>query len=142
MKLVHLHALCVRFGRYHSVFVCPVSREQASADNPPMMMQCGHVLCEHSLKKLSRGAARYTHPSSLALPCPAQPRGAIVAYHPLVRVFVRRPSVWMPTSRCFSLTLRLARKPCGQQTLIMVWAPQHPWYDPVQRRGVASAVLL
>uniref|UniRef100_A0A6T8PEU0 RING-Gid-type domain-containing protein n=1 Tax=Hemiselmis andersenii TaxID=464988 RepID=A0A6T8PEU0_HEMAN len=48
--------------KYHSVFVCPVSREQASADNPPMMMQCGHVLCEHSLKKVSRGAARFKCP--------------------------------------------------------------------------------
>jgi len=48
--------------RYHSVFVCPVSREQASADNPPMMMQCGHVLCEHSLKKMSRGASRFKCP--------------------------------------------------------------------------------
>jgi|LauGreDrversion2_3_1035106.scaffolds.fasta_scaffold316019_1 hypothetical protein len=26
-------------SQYHSVFVCPVSREQASRDNPPMMLQ-------------------------------------------------------------------------------------------------------
>ena len=52
---------------YHSVFVCPVSREVASADNPPMMMQCGHVLCEHSLKKLSRGSSRFKCPY-----CPAE----------------------------------------------------------------------
>jgi hypothetical protein len=52
---------------YHSVFVCPVSREVASAENPPMMMQCGHVLCEHSLRKLSRGSSRFKCPY-----CPAE----------------------------------------------------------------------
>ena len=52
---------------YHSAFVCPVSREVASADNPPMMMQCGHVLCEHSLRKLSRGSSRFKCPY-----CPAE----------------------------------------------------------------------
>lgn len=47
---------------FHSVFVCPVSREQASRDNPPMLLQCGHVLCQHSLRKLSRGAGRFKCP--------------------------------------------------------------------------------
>ena len=32
--------------QFHSVFICPVSREQASRNNPPMLLQCGHVLCE------------------------------------------------------------------------------------------------
>ncbi|KAJ1830241.1 hypothetical protein LPJ63_005062, partial [Coemansia sp. RSA 2711] len=41
--------------RFHSVFACPVSKEQASADNPPMMMPCGHVVCKASLDKLARG---------------------------------------------------------------------------------------
>ncbi len=54
-------------GPYHSVFVCPVSREVASSENPPMMMQCGHVLCEHSLRKLSRGSSRFKCPY-----CPAE----------------------------------------------------------------------
>ncbi|KAF9556268.1 hypothetical protein EC968_008365 [Mortierella alpina] len=41
--------------KFHSIFVCPVSKEQASEDNPPMMMACGHVICKESLLKLSRG---------------------------------------------------------------------------------------
>ncbi|CAG8541111.1 7891_t:CDS:2 [Ambispora gerdemannii] len=41
--------------RYHSIFACPVSKEQATEDNPPMMMPCGHVICKDSLNKLSKG---------------------------------------------------------------------------------------
>ncbi|OJJ47791.1 hypothetical protein ASPZODRAFT_151233 [Penicilliopsis zonata CBS 506.65] len=40
---------------YHSIFVCPVSKEQATDQNPPMMMPCGHVIAEESLNRLSRG---------------------------------------------------------------------------------------
>ncbi|CAH1760316.1 8425_t:CDS:2 [Entrophospora sp. SA101] len=38
--------------RYHSIFACPVSKEQSTEDNPPMMMPCGHVICKESLTKL------------------------------------------------------------------------------------------
>ncbi|KAJ2033949.1 hypothetical protein GGI03_005975 [Coemansia sp. RSA 2337] len=41
--------------RFHSVFACPVSKEQASRDNPPMALPCGHVVCKASLDKLARG---------------------------------------------------------------------------------------
>ncbi|CAJ0927148.1 21118_t:CDS:2 [Entrophospora sp. SA101] len=41
--------------RYHSIFACPVSKEQSTEDNPPMMMPCGHVICKESLTKLSKG---------------------------------------------------------------------------------------
>lgn len=40
--------------QFHSIFVCPVSRDQASEDNPPMLMSCGHVLCRQSITKLSK----------------------------------------------------------------------------------------
>lgn len=40
--------------QFHSVFVCPVSRDQASEENPPMLMSCGHVLCKQSITKLSK----------------------------------------------------------------------------------------
>ncbi|GAA5869720.1 hypothetical protein JCM8547_005826 [Rhodosporidiobolus lusitaniae] len=41
--------------RYHSVFACPVSKEQSTANNPPMLMPCGHVIAKESLGRLARG---------------------------------------------------------------------------------------
>ncbi|KAG0301591.1 hypothetical protein BGZ98_008208 [Dissophora globulifera] len=41
--------------KFHSIFACPVSKEQATEENPPMMMTCGHVICKESLQKLCRG---------------------------------------------------------------------------------------
>lgn len=41
--------------RFHSVFACPVSKEQATETNPPMMMPCGHVIAKESMQKLAKG---------------------------------------------------------------------------------------
>ncbi|KAI2622546.1 CTLH/CRA C-terminal to lish motif domain-containing protein [Hypoxylon sp. NC1633] len=46
---------------YHSIFVCPVSKEQTTEDNPPMILPCGHVLARESLEKLVKGT-RYKCP--------------------------------------------------------------------------------
>lgn len=40
---------------FHAIFVCPVSKEQTTDQNPPMMMPCGHVVAKESLQKLSKG---------------------------------------------------------------------------------------
>ncbi|CAN1197397.1 Protein RMD5 homolog [Linum perenne] len=40
--------------QFHSVFVCPVSKEQSTDENPPMLMPCGHVLCKQSINKMSK----------------------------------------------------------------------------------------
>ncbi|KAF0979245.1 hypothetical protein FDP41_001588 [Naegleria fowleri] len=40
--------------QYHSIFSCPISKEPATKDNPPMLLPCNHVLLESSLKKLAR----------------------------------------------------------------------------------------
>ncbi|KAF6176393.1 hypothetical protein GIB67_010841 [Kingdonia uniflora] len=44
--------------QFHSIFVCPVSRDQGSEANPPMLMPCGHVLCKQSIVKLSKSSTR------------------------------------------------------------------------------------
>lgn len=41
---------------FHSIFVCPVSKEQTTDQNPPMMMPCGHVIAQESLQRLSKGS--------------------------------------------------------------------------------------
>ncbi|CAN0878921.1 Protein RMD5 homolog [Linum grandiflorum] len=52
--------------QFHSVFVCPVLKEQSSEGNPPMLMSCGHVLCKQSIGKMSKN-----HTKSFKCPyCP------------------------------------------------------------------------
>ncbi|GAA6059015.1 hypothetical protein JCM10212_001240 [Sporobolomyces blumeae] len=43
--------------RYHSIFACPVSKEQSTPTNPPMLLPCGHVIAKESLMRLARGTA-------------------------------------------------------------------------------------
>ncbi|KAL5988539.1 hypothetical protein ACLOJK_036304 [Asimina triloba] len=58
--------------QFHSIFVCPVSRDQGSEENPPMLMPCGHVLCRQSIVKLSKSSTR-------TFKCPYCPLEATVA---------------------------------------------------------------
>lgn len=57
---------------FHSIFACPVSREQSSSDNPPTMLPCGHVLCRLSIMRLAKHSAR-------TFKCPYCPAEASVA---------------------------------------------------------------
>jgi hypothetical protein len=38
---------------FHSVFACPVSKDQSTPENPPKLLPCGHVLCEQSIAKIA-----------------------------------------------------------------------------------------
>jgi len=38
--------------KFHSVFICPVSKEISTKSNPPMMLPCGHVISKSSLEKI------------------------------------------------------------------------------------------
>jgi hypothetical protein len=40
---------------FHSIFVCPVSKEQTTESNPPMVIPCGHMLARETLEKLCKG---------------------------------------------------------------------------------------
>ncbi|XP_050398416.1 E3 ubiquitin-protein ligase RMND5A [Patella vulgata] len=40
---------------YHSIFACPILRQQSNENNPPMRLVCGHVISKDALNKLSSG---------------------------------------------------------------------------------------
>lgn len=44
--------------QFHSVFVCPVLRDQGGDGNAPMLLPCGHVLSKQSTLKLSKNSSR------------------------------------------------------------------------------------
>ena len=40
--------------RFHSVFACPILRQQVTDNNPPMKLVCGHVISKDALAKLTQ----------------------------------------------------------------------------------------
>lgn len=40
---------------YHSIFACPILRQQTTRGNPPMRLYCGHAISRESLNKLVNG---------------------------------------------------------------------------------------
>ena len=50
-------------SRFHSVFVCPVSKDTATSHNPPMRLNCGHIICHDCVERLGRnGTIRFKCP--------------------------------------------------------------------------------
>ncbi len=33
--------------QFHSIFICPVSKEISTKDNPPMLLTCGHAIAKY-----------------------------------------------------------------------------------------------
>ena len=46
---------------FHSIYVCPVSKEQCTEDNPPMLLPCGHMIAQTSLRLLSKNSRFKCH---------------------------------------------------------------------------------
>jgi len=42
--------------RFHSVFACPILKQQATEQNPPVRLVCGHCISKDALHKLSHGS--------------------------------------------------------------------------------------
>ncbi|KAG7389867.1 E3 ubiquitin-protein transferase rmnd5b [Phytophthora pseudosyringae] len=44
--------------RFHNVFSCPVSKEENTPENPPILLKCGHVICRSCVKRFSYNMTR------------------------------------------------------------------------------------
>lgn len=45
-----------RKRHFHSIFACPILKQQSSENNPPMRLVCGHVISKDALQKLTTGS--------------------------------------------------------------------------------------
>lgn len=42
----------------HPIFICPVTKEETTAENPPMKLNCNHIISKESIKKLIESKKR------------------------------------------------------------------------------------
>ena len=57
---------------YHNLIVCPVSKDICTIDNPPVLLNCGHVISDSSAKKLAKLNHDNTNNSFKCPVCPAK----------------------------------------------------------------------
>jgi protein RMD5 homolog A len=57
--------IVINLGRkyqFHSIFSCPILRQQSSDSNPPMRLVCGHAISRDALNKLANGSSKFKCP--------------------------------------------------------------------------------
>lgn len=59
--------------KFHSIFICPVSKEIATKDNPPMLLKCGHCITKQSFQNIIGGRGDSRPNRKVKCPtCPAE----------------------------------------------------------------------
>lgn len=48
---------------FHSVAICPVTREQMTQSNYPMLLKCGHIISKESMQRIARSNHRLRCPT-------------------------------------------------------------------------------
>lgn len=48
--------------QFHSIFACPILRQQSTENNPPMRLVCGHVISRDALNKMANGGPKVKCP--------------------------------------------------------------------------------
>ncbi|KAM3142320.1 hypothetical protein pb186bvf_005477 [Paramecium bursaria] len=49
--------------KFHSTFICPVTREICQPNNPPQLLKCGHVISKESAQKMLQNRDKFKCPT-------------------------------------------------------------------------------
>jgi hypothetical protein len=52
---------------FHSIFVCPISKEVSDPENPPVLLKCGHLVSNRTAAQLLASRSRFKCPT-----CPVE----------------------------------------------------------------------
>lgn len=56
--------------KFHSLFICPVTKEISTPENPPMLLSCGHVVSQNALEKMQKGNSTINRDQIKCPTCP------------------------------------------------------------------------
>ncbi|KAI9922539.1 hypothetical protein PsorP6_001118 [Peronosclerospora sorghi] len=59
MEEIPVEILIAKELRFHSGFSCPISKEESTPENPPVLLKCGHVICRSCVNRISYNMTRF-----------------------------------------------------------------------------------